>query len=388
VVGGHGHLPDWHHIWLNEGFASYAEALWAEHLGGAASYRTYMGSMQYLGGGRIYIDDTNSVSNIFSLRVYDKGAWVLHMLRGVIGDSSFFALLRAYYDDPRFQYKDAVTEDLRDLAEAVSGQDLHWFFDQWIYGYYHPQYYYSSMSRPRGDGAHDLFVRLRQAQTTEPQVFKMPVDLVRTVGPVVDTHRVWNDQRDQDLHFVVPAAATVTGLDPQNWVLDRIYTEAYGLQLVSDSLIDVHQYAPYSDSLIAACTNLDAPIAFSIVSGALPQGLSLEESTGRVTGITSSSTSATVSIRVTAPGFTNDQKQLQVRVHASSYLPGDQNSDQRLDIQDIIGIIDYVFRAGPAPIPLGAADPNGDCVSDVADVVTLIDYIWRAGVFPLPGCLE
>ena len=379
---------DWHHIWLNEGFASYSEALWAEHLGGAASYRSYMTSMQYFSAGRIYIDDTNSVNNIFSSRVYDKGAWVLHMLRGVVGDSTFFEILRAYYADPQFQYKDAVTEDLRDLAESVAEQDLDWFFEQWIYGYYYPQYYYSSVSRPRGDGDHDLFVHLRQAQISSPQVFAMPIELVRTLGAVTDTVTIWNDRRDHDLHFVVPSAGSVTAIDPHNWILDKTFTEPYGLQIISDTLVDAFQYTPYSDSLIAVSTSPATPITFSIVSGALPPGLSLDPVTGRLSGVTSSITDATILLRAASAGFTNDHKELKIRIHPPTFLPGDQNGDLKHDIQDIVKIIDFVFRAGAPPVPLNAADPNGDCVADVADVIRLIDYIWRAGPLPYVGCLE
>ena len=82
----------WQDIWLNEGWASYAEALYFETINGAASYRSYMMGMDYTYGGTIYVQDTSSTWNIFTSRVYDKGAWVLlHMLRGVVGDELFFA---------------------------------------------------------------------------------------------------------------------------------------------------------------------------------------------------------------------------------------------------------------------------------------------------------
>lgn len=379
---------DWHHIWLNEGFASYSEALWAEHLGGAPSYRSYMGGMQYFSGGRIYIDDTTSVGNIFSSRVYDKGAWVLHMLRGVLGDTAFFELLRTYYADPRFQFKDAVTEDFRDLAESVSGQQLDWFFDEWIYGYYYPLYVYSSMSRVRSDGDYDLFVRLRQTQTTQPQTFTMPVQLTRAIGASSDTVKVWNNLRDQDYHFVVPSSGSITALDPDNWILDTRSTEAYGLQVVSDSLIDAYQYSQYADSLIAGCTNPAAPITYLITSGALPAGLSLDGTTGRIQGVATDTADAIMTIRASAAGFPVDLKQVRIRVNEAPYIPGDQNSDRKLDIQDIVGIINYVFRGGNPPSPINAADPNGDCISDLSDVVRVIDHIWRAGPMLVPGCVE
>jgi aminopeptidase N len=379
---------DWHHIWMNEGFASYAEALWAEHNGGATAYRNYMGSMQYFSGGRIYIDDTTNVGNIFSLRVYDKGAWVLHMLRGVIGDADFFDLLHAYYNAPQFRYKDVVTEEFRDLAEAVSGQDLNWFFDEWIYGFYYPQYYYSSVCRGRTDGQYDLFVRVRQAQTSNPQTFIMPVPVVVGTGAGADTIILWNSLRDQDFHLIRPDSAVVTNLDPLNWILDAHNSETYGVQLVSDSLIDAVQYEPYSDSLIAACSNPAVPITLTVVNGVLPAGLSLDPATGRVTGIPTDTADGSFLMRAAATGFTNDHKQIRITIHPAPYLPGDQNGDRVLDVTDVVDLVNYVFRAGPPPSPLNAADPNGDCVSNVADIVRLIDHVWRGGAMPLAGCLE
>lgn len=379
---------DWHHIWLNEGFASYSEALWAEYNGGATAYRSYMGGMEYWGAGRIYIDDTNDVWNIFSARVYDKGAWVLHMLRGVIGDEAFFQTFQAYYADPRYQYKDAVTEDFRDVAEAVSGQDLNWFFEDWIYGYYFPKYYRSYVSRPRADGKHDLFVRLRQAQATTPQVFRMPVDLVLSSGGVPDTVRVWNDERDQDYWFVLDNPGSVTQVDPLNWVLNELYTELYGLQLVSDSLVTANQYTPYFDSLIAACNDLGATITFSVVGGALPEGLALEPATGRITGTPVDTADALVTLRVSVPGYPDDDKVLTIAVQETPYMAGDQNGDWILNIEDIVGLIGYIFRLGPPPMPLNAADPSGDCRADIVDVVTLINSVLRNGQPPLPGCLQ
>ncbi len=379
---------DWHHIWLNEGFASYAEALWAEYNGGATAYRSYMLGMEYFDGGRIYIDDTTDVWNIFSQRVYDKGAWVLHMLRGIVGQETFFQILQTYYADPRYQHKDAITEDFRDLAETVSGQDLDWFFQDWIYGYYYPHYYYSSLSRPRTDGKHDLFIHLRQEQFTTPQVFRMPLDLVLWYGGDADTVRVWNDQRDQDYWLVMDDPKTVSQLDPLNWILNKTTSELYALQVVSESLMTAEQFIPYSDSVVAACRDLEATITYSIVSGALPSGLTLDPVTGRISGTPLDTADASVTFRVSAPGNPNDDKSLTIVVEEGSYLPGDQNSDRTLDILDVVGLVGYVFRSESGPTPLDAADTNGDCQADIVDVVTLIGYVWRNGPLPVPGCLE
>jgi hypothetical protein len=344
--------------------------------------------MQFWDGGRIYIDDTTDVWNIFSTRVYDKGAWVLHMLRGIIGQQAFFDLLQSYYADPRFQYKDAVTEDFRDLAETVSGQDLDWFFEDWIYGYYFPRYLYSAVSRPRSDGRHDVFVHVVQSQGTFPQVFRMPIDLVITSAGVPDTVRVWNDQRDQDYWFILDNPGSLTQIDPLNWILDLSTSELYGLQMITDSLATGVQYSPYHDSLIAACRDLAAPLTFSIVAGALPDGLSLNSATGRISGSPLDTADTEVMIRVSTPGYPSEDRLFTLAVLESGYLPGDQNSDSTVDILDVVSEINYVFRAGAPPAYINAADPSGDCKADIIDVVTLIDYVWRYGPLPLPGCLQ
>src|SRR3970282_968792 len=81
---------DWHHGWLNEGFATYCEALWAEHTGGFDLYKSYMQTLKYQDGGTVHLQDISNPFGIFVSIIYDKGAYVLHMLRGGLGDSVFF----------------------------------------------------------------------------------------------------------------------------------------------------------------------------------------------------------------------------------------------------------------------------------------------------------
>jgi aminopeptidase N len=85
----------WHHGWLNEGFATYCSALWAEHSSGQQAYRNYMKNREYFYGGTIYLQITDDPFYIFIPIIYSKGAWVLHMLRGVLGDEAFFSSLLA-----------------------------------------------------------------------------------------------------------------------------------------------------------------------------------------------------------------------------------------------------------------------------------------------------
>lgn len=128
---------DWHHTWLSEGFATYAEALYVEHTMGRAAYRDYidrlMSAENGAYAGSVIGEHDTAFWDSFSPRVYNKGALVLHMLRSVVGDSAFFTIMRRYLDDPAHRYANATTEDFRRECETVYGRSLGWFFRQWVY---------------------------------------------------------------------------------------------------------------------------------------------------------------------------------------------------------------------------------------------------------------
>jgi aminopeptidase N len=131
---------DWHHGWLNEGFATYCEALWYEHLEGFEAYRYVMGGNEYYEGGTLYLQDISDPFDIFIRIIYRKGSYTLHMLRGVLGDSLFFQCLKSYASAAEFRFGHANTSDFQSTCENISGMDLDFFFDQWIYDHYFPIY--------------------------------------------------------------------------------------------------------------------------------------------------------------------------------------------------------------------------------------------------------
>ena len=118
----------WKDIWLNEGFATYCEALYAEHKGGKGALQsTMMSKFNSDFSGTLY----DPGADLFGSTVYDKGAWVLHMLRHRVGDSTFFNILRNYFET--YKYKNASTEDFEKICEKISHKDLGKFFDQWVF---------------------------------------------------------------------------------------------------------------------------------------------------------------------------------------------------------------------------------------------------------------
>jgi len=214
----------WSDIWLNEGFATYSEALWFEHRSGTSDLSALRNAMferrpRYFDG-TVYVYDPSNVSRIFSSDYsYRKGAWVLHMLRFVIGDEAFFDVLEAYRD--RFEYLTAATEDFRGVAEEVWGEDLGWFFDQWVYRGGAPAYRYGWREQVI-DGKRYLGVFLEQAQ--DESVFQMPLTIETLEFGERHRYEVWNDERSE--HFLIPVSAPVdeVGLDPDGWILARSRT--------------------------------------------------------------------------------------------------------------------------------------------------------------------
>ncbi|GAB2556461.1 M1 family aminopeptidase [Spirosoma aerophilum] len=216
---------DWQNIWLNEGFASYAEAVYTEFANGQAGYRTTMNSFMASARnarGSIYVQDISNVNNIFnSSRTYAKGATVLHMLRGVVGDSTFYRTLRTYAATPALAYQTAITEDFQAVAEQVSGKNLAYFFKEWIYGEGYPTY---KATVSPGAAANTATVRLEQRNTiaTNPGSFTMPIQMRVQSAAGDTTVTILNDQADQT--FTLPTRGAVTGLviDPNNWILKTV----------------------------------------------------------------------------------------------------------------------------------------------------------------------
>ena len=215
---------DFHHIWLNEGFATYSEALWVEQTYGKEDYHQLMNDRAYFGPGTIFVPVTSSVERIFDYDLsYKKGAWVLHMLRHAVGDSVFFRILKTYGDDPSLKYGTAVTEDFQRVCEAVSGMDLSDFFHQWIYEPYYPRYVLSYSVR-EGGGQFQTEVTIRQEQQNTV-VFHMPVDLRFTFASGDTLIRVDDRDRQQVFRFTFRDRPVAVELDPDNWILKEVREE-------------------------------------------------------------------------------------------------------------------------------------------------------------------
>lgn len=127
-------VADWSDIWLNEGFASYGEGLWVEHVRGASGLNRFIESQyEEVSSYPQYYPPPGSPpgDDLFNGGVYIRGGLVLHALRVKVGDESFFKILQTYVE--RHKGGNASTDDFISVAEEISGQDLTDFFQAWLY---------------------------------------------------------------------------------------------------------------------------------------------------------------------------------------------------------------------------------------------------------------
>ncbi len=129
----------WRDIWLNEGFATYGEALWNEHVNGSTALEAQMRALYPGQGSTAYYPPGNPPANdLFDLSVYNRGALTLHALRRRVGDDAFFRILQAY--GVRYRYGNASTDDFVGVANEISGQELRPLFQAWLYDEAIPAY--------------------------------------------------------------------------------------------------------------------------------------------------------------------------------------------------------------------------------------------------------
>jgi len=215
----------WAHIWLNEGFASYLSSFYLEKYYPAINVTILADALKRVTSvptGSVFVTDTSDVNRVFSSRLtYNKGMYVLHMLRWVLGDSLFFKGLRQYLNDPTLKYGFAKTEDLQRNMEQVTGKNLATFFHQWIYGEGWPSYS-ATYSQNK-----NLWVKVKLEQTTsDPSVafYKMPVQLVFKNGQQTKKFVVDHQFSKQEYWLNVGFVPDTLMIDPDAWILAKTKT--------------------------------------------------------------------------------------------------------------------------------------------------------------------
>ncbi len=207
---------NWHHIWLSEGFATYLTHVYFESVHGTEIFQKRLAAdrSDVIGWGPATkyaivdprITDLNQLLNTNS---YQKGGWVLHMLRRKLGDDVFFKGLQEYY--ARFKYGNALSEDLQKVMEELSGSDLKPFFQQWLY---RPGYPKIEVIWSWKKGKKEVALTITQTQVGEPYAAQLEIAPVDADGKSLALWTIPLSGKTQKFRFTLDQMPTKLVLDP------------------------------------------------------------------------------------------------------------------------------------------------------------------------------
>ena len=242
--GDHVTCASWKDIFINEGWASYSEYLCHQYMTGTGTTATQKmldvhNNVMSQPGGSVYFTnaDTMNANVIFSSRLtYDKGSAVVHSLRYEINnDSVFFPAIRAFQNF--YGNSTATVIEFKLFMEAQSGLNFNQFFNQWYYGQGYPTF-----SVAWNQASNVFYLKSTQTQSFPSSVplFKTPVDyrISRTAKP--DTIvRLFHGQAIENYTIALTGSVTSIGIDPNNWILNKVGTNTKDLTLSTSELNDV-----------------------------------------------------------------------------------------------------------------------------------------------------
>ncbi|MFZ4591824.1 MAG: M1 family aminopeptidase [Ignavibacteria bacterium] len=218
----------WSNIWLNEGFATWSESYWVERTGGYTAYKNMINTdaSSYLSGNpgwAISVPSwdvtTPNANTLFNYAItYCKGSCVLHLLRYTLGDSLFFAGMKSYSTDTaNFKLKNATIPEFFARMGTVSGQDLTWFYNAWLYQPNHPLYQNTYNIANLGGGQYRINFMAKQTQTG---FFPIPIMLKFSFASGADTTvKVMNSVNNQAYSFYFNRQPTAVVFDPLNEIV-------------------------------------------------------------------------------------------------------------------------------------------------------------------------
>ncbi|MEO7132828.1 MAG: M1 family metallopeptidase [Vicinamibacterales bacterium] len=213
---------DWDDVWLSEGFATYFALLFTEHDEGRDAFveglkrsRTQVLQLeQKLPDAPVVHRNLADMSKVLNNLVYQKGGWVLHMLRSEVGTGNFWTAIREYYR--RHRNGSASTADLRAVFEQVSGKQLDWFFSQWL----------TRPGVPKIDGSwrYDatrkvVEVTVTQSQTAASFRIRLDVGIVAKAGELPKVQTIEVSARQSVHTFPMDSEPAAVMLDPDTTLL-------------------------------------------------------------------------------------------------------------------------------------------------------------------------
>ncbi|MCF7804398.1 MAG: M1 family metallopeptidase [Candidatus Marinimicrobia bacterium] len=221
---------EWNHAWLNEGFATYFEALYREHDKGDDEFRyaLHENATRYFGEDSkkyrrpIVVDKYREPIDVFDRHLYEKGSLVLHMLRCELGDETFWDVMHHYVT--KHQQQNVETIDLIRAIEDVTGRNMKKFFDQWVFGAGYPELEVNYTWNPdeNGDsGTAKVIVKQTHEIEDDTPLFDFPVE-IRFVLPkdeVSESLRI--NEKEQVFYFNLEQKPEQFLFDPEYWILKQ-----------------------------------------------------------------------------------------------------------------------------------------------------------------------
>jgi len=213
----------WSNLPLNEAFANYSEFLWTNHKYGQdeADLISYIALNEYFDEAKEKQEPLIrfrylSKEDMFDSHSYAKGGRILHLLRNTVGDDAFFESLKQYLN--QHAYKTAEIEDLRLVFEKVTGEDLHWFFDQWFMKSGHPVL---EVSHNFADGK--VKINIKQTQdTVHSTIYRLPLKILIKTDNEQVRHEIVLNEKEQTFEFPAISVPKMILLDPESILVGKI----------------------------------------------------------------------------------------------------------------------------------------------------------------------
>lgn len=215
---------NWSNAWLNEGFATFFEALYTRHAYGKDEFNYEMRQKQKA---VIHADNQERIPTVynrynypvdlFSIYIYQRGAAILNMMRGMLGDSLFFKSIRHYVQ--KFKHENVDTHNFQNAIEEATGENFYWFFDEWLYKAGHPKFDVSYKYN-----AHKLLLTLKQTQKVDSltPVFRMPVDIYIVTPAQKLNKKIWVDSLENSYSFDISEKPLMVNFDENNLLLKEL----------------------------------------------------------------------------------------------------------------------------------------------------------------------
>ncbi len=214
---------NWAELWLNEGFATFMEAVFREQSYGRRNYL-----IKVKRDAEIFIIDdavnkkrnglfnqnAGDVAGLFDrpATIYNKGGVVLHMLREEVGDAAFWKAVNSYLNKHKFGNVEST--DLKAAMEEASGKDLTWFFNQWVYMAGHPKLDVKPVWDPASKKLRLTVTQTQKGDGLTPSVFRLPMDVEFTIGENKQTEKLNITKRIETFTFDLPDQPSEINLDP------------------------------------------------------------------------------------------------------------------------------------------------------------------------------